>query len=145
MIVDKGAQRRSREAWHIAVTNEDIAGEFLRNFGESAAGRITGAALFGLDRGTQGTRRDCGSRGIFDLIGLMANHEDQRIRIEARDDADDTRDHRLATEFVEHLGAIRSHPGAESGGEDYGGERRFHWSDHGRGTQSPWEQYRKNG
>ena len=56
----------------------------------------------------------------------MTDDDHRRVGIKARDGAEDTRDHRLAGDFMEHLGAVGAHPGTESGGKNHGGERRRH-------------------
>ncbi len=101
-----------------------------RNFGQRAAGRITGAALCGLRRETRECSRHDAACGGFDrglnFASLMTDDHYQRVGLKARDRAHHARDHRLPSDLVQHLGSLGAHPGAQTGGENYRGERSWH-------------------
>ncbi len=126
MLLDEGAQSCGGEARHIAVTDEYIAGERGGNFSHRTTSRVAGAALFGLQSYTDRVSFDCDSRGGCDHFGLMTDDDHERVWREARDRAQHSRDHRFAGDLVQHLGAIGTHPGAEAGSKDYGGEWLIH-------------------
>jgi hypothetical protein len=82
-----------------------------------------------LHRETESVRVDGASRSGLYFRGLMTNGHYNRVGIKARDGPQDARDHRFAGDFVEHLGALRTHPSTKSGGKNHGGERSWHRSD----------------
>src|ERR1700683_2775144 len=102
----KLGERRRREHRHVAVYNDDVAGEVARDSGHAASCGVTGAALLGLRCEREARVRHGGPCEGFDLARLMAHDNRERTRAEARERAHRAREHRFATELVEDLGTL---------------------------------------
>ncbi len=57
-------------------------------------------------------------QGLADLVGPVADDNDDGARAGASDGLDDVVDHRLAADLVEHFRPLRFHPLAMSGRQD---------------------------
>src|SRR5713101_8975870 len=127
MLRDKRAQCRRAQPWHVAVANQDVACEFVRQCIEATSGRITGAALTRL-RSEHQVRRagQRPPRRVSHFVGVVADDDYDRPRADARERAQRPRDHWLARKLMEHLRARRAHSGAQPGGEYYRGKWPFH-------------------
>src|SRR5712692_4125240 len=127
MLRDKRAQCRRAQPRHVAVADQDVAGEYVCQCIEATSGRITGAALTRLRGEHQVCRaRQRPARRVSHFVGVVADDDYDRPRADARERAQRPRHHWLARKLMEHLRARRAHSGAESGGEYYRGKRPFH-------------------
>src|SRR5258708_3820184 len=113
MLRNESSQRRRGDQRHIATSDQDVSAEVARKNYDRATRRVARAALLALDRETQIRAAICIARCRFDLARLMTHDHDQRIGTERSDRAQHPRDHRLTTDFVQYLRALRSHPGAK--------------------------------
>ena len=89
---------------------------------------VAGPELRLLDHGPDARE---GGEGGADLVGHVADHDGRRHGREVACCPQDTDDHRLAADGVEHLRQLGLHPGALAGGQDHEMERRRHGGEAG--------------
>ena len=76
--------------------------------------RMAGTQLFGLDDEIQVV----GPQALAYLLGAMADHHLDALRLQAAGGVDDVAEHGLVSHRVQHLGQGRTHAGALAGGEN---------------------------
>ena len=110
-----GAQQR-----HVAVGDEDGAGDAGRQGVEPAAHRVAGAELLLLDGDGDGTGQLVAERGdgLPNLVATVAENHDEVLGVQLRHGVHRVAQQAASPDRVEDLGDGRAHPGALARGEN---------------------------
>jgi hypothetical protein len=117
---EHGVEGLGAHQGRVGVEDEGVAVEAVEG-GRGLEDGVGGALLLGLvgkgDGGVEGMGGGC------DGLGAVAGDDDQPVGVEAGGRREGVGKERRAGEGVQHLGAVRAHPGALPGGEEDDGGR----------------------
>nr|BFF01217.1 hypothetical protein GCM10020241_28920 [Streptoalloteichus tenebrarius] len=136
MLGEQGAQRVGVEQGHVAVADDDGAGQVGGQRVEGAAHGVPGPVLLLLDGGAQ-LAAEPGAQPVEVRghgLAPVPHHHDQVRRVDAGGGPDRVLHEGAAGDRVQHLGGGRAHPGALARGQDHGGHRAGRGAGIGRGV-----------
>jgi outer membrane protein OmpA-like peptidoglycan-associated protein len=115
-------QRRGLQEGHVAVEDEDTAGEALERLQAGASGIARAARLFlhGKDQGR--SWKEGRERALHRVLILGIDDDDDRRAAPSQGDTHGMADERQFAAAVQHLGETRTHALALASGENQGGE-----------------------